>query len=161
MDLISIVVVTLISLPTILYAYLKYVFQYWKSRNVPHEEPSMPFGNIKGVGTEIHSGHFIKRMYDKFKPTGAKLCGYYFFFLPTVIIVELDLMKRILVKDFSAFDDRGIYYNEEDEPISAHLFNLNGEKWKRLRSRLVITKTLLTIDRYIYYLWNFRDIEIR
>lgn len=107
MDLISGFILVLIAILTTIYAYFKYSYTYWKSKGVPYEEPSIPYGNIKGLGSSIHPGDFIKNIYDKYKPTGAKLCGVYFFANPTAVILDLDLVKSILVKDFNSFDERG------------------------------------------------------
>ncbi|XP_055310971.1 cytochrome P450 6a9-like [Sitodiplosis mosellana] len=141
MDFLSGLAIVLISIVTIVYGYFKYSFGYWKSRNIPHEEPSFPYGNIKGFGTTIHSSLCIKRIYDKFKPTGAIFCGAYFFARPVAIILNLNFLKNILVKDFANFNERGFFYNEEDDPISAHLFAMDGDKWKELRAKLTPTFT--------------------
>lgn len=124
MELISAIALVLISIVTLFYGYFKYSFEYWKSRNVPYEEPSIPYGNIKGFGKVIHSSHFFKQIYDKFKPTGAKLCGAFFFARPVAILLDLDLVKHVMVKDFANFNERGLYYNEEDDPVKhSHCFN--------------------------------------
>lgn len=107
MDLIGAIGLVLISLLSIFYAFFKYSFDYWKSRGVPCDEPSIPFGNIKELGKTIHTGQFSKNLYDKYKPTGAKLCGAYFFHRPVAILLDLELVKNVLVRDFSNFDERG------------------------------------------------------
>lgn len=108
MELISAFAVVLISFVTILYGYFKYSFQYWKSKNVPFDEPSIPFGNLKDKRpTQIH---FSEYFYNKYKNKGCKLCGMYFFARPLAILLDLDLIKDVLIKDFAYFPERGHYY---------------------------------------------------
>lgn len=102
-------VLVTVSILTIVYAYFKYKFNYWKSRGVPCDEPSIPFGNAKGVGKTIHVGDFTSKLYNKFKASGAKFFGVYFSTIPMAVILDLDLVKNILVKDFTHFNDRGEY----------------------------------------------------
>lgn len=141
MDLISGIVLILISICTFVYGFFKYSFGHWKSRNIPYLEPSIPFGNVKGIGKSIHLSMLMKSMYDKLKPTGAKLGGVFFIVRPVAILLDLDLIKSVLVKDFSNFDQRDLYYNEKDDPLSAHMFSVEGEKWRKLRSKLTPTFT--------------------
>ena len=109
MELISAIFFVLISLLTIIYAYFKYSFQYWKWKGVPYDEPSFPYGNIKELGKTMHQRRFTQKLYSKYKPHGAKLCGVYFFHMPVAILFDLELIKNVLVRDFTNFDDRGVF----------------------------------------------------
>lgn len=109
MALFTVISIGFISILTILFAYFKYSYGHWKSKGIPHEEPSIPYGNAKGLGKTVHLSHFTKKLYDKYKPTGAKMCGFYMFDSPVAMILDLDLVKKILVKDFANFNDRGSY----------------------------------------------------
>lgn len=40
------------------------------------------------------------------------------------------------MKDFNNFCDRGVYVDVEKEPLSGHLFRLNGQQWRSMRSKL-------------------------
>lgn len=101
-----------VSVTCLVYWYFKVSFSYWKSRNVPHIAPTFPHGNIKGFGTEIHLIGGIKRIYDQLKGSG-KFCGVYYYTSPHVVVLDLELAKTILNKDFHNFDDRGMYHNEK------------------------------------------------
>lgn len=56
--------------------------------------------------------------YRKYK-SKAPVVGLYFFFQPMLLLLDPELFKNILVRDFASFHDRGFYYNKEDEPTSA------------------------------------------
>lgn len=139
MDLTTVtVVVVLISIGSTLFAYFrrKYSLNYWQSRNVPCIEPSFLHGNMQDVGKKYHLAFALKKIYDTFKGTGVKYCGSYFWSRPVAILLDLDLMKDVWIKDFGNFTDRGLYYNQKDDPISANLSTVDGEQWKHLRTKL-------------------------
>lgn len=108
MYLFSGVILIIIAILTIIYAYFKYSYNYWASRGIACDEPSIPFGNIRALGTTINPGDFIKHLYNKYKPTGAKFFGMYFLTNPVAVILDLSLVKSILIKDFTNFDERGL-----------------------------------------------------
>ena len=84
-------------------------------------------------------GDICADIYNKLE--GHKYGGTYTFTIPTFFVRDPDFIKDVLVKDFSNFHDRGVYMNEENEPLSAHLFSLTGMKWRNLRVKLTPTFT--------------------
>ena len=124
----------------VVYIYFKWSFTYWKKRNVPYIEPTFPFGNfIDIVLTRKPIGDIFADIYNNFE--GHKFGGMYIFTSPRFVFRDPDLIKDVLVKDFSTFHDRGLYMNEEIEPLSGHLFLLCGMKWRNLRVKLTPTFT--------------------
>lgn len=69
------------------------------------------------------------------------VAGVYIFIQRQVFIMDLDLIKQILVKDFNIFTNRGIYHNEKDDPLSANLAAVENDEWKNLRQRITPTFT--------------------
>ncbi|KAG5669768.1 hypothetical protein PVAND_000062 [Polypedilum vanderplanki] len=120
--------------------YLRRQMNYWKNRGVPSIKPSYIFGNLDGVGEKIHFTINLQNIYETFKDN-YKFCGIYALQSPRLMLIDLELIKNILIKDFHYFTDRGVYVNEEDDPLSAHLFAIEGEKWKSLRHKLSATFT--------------------
>ncbi|KAL5278100.1 hypothetical protein ACFFRR_003007 [Megaselia abdita] len=108
---------------------------YFKTQGFLHEKPHWLFGNCSGIGTSKHFLHIYKEYYEKFKHK-APVVGFYLFFKASVFVMDLDLINQILIKDFHNFSSRGFYFNEEKDPLSAHLFSLEGERWKKLRSKM-------------------------
>ncbi|XP_055697226.1 probable cytochrome P450 6a14 [Phlebotomus papatasi] len=112
---------------------------YWSDRNVPVMQPKFPLGNLGEVGKK-HFGSVIGETYLKLKGKGP-FAGFYMLLSPVVVPLDLDFIKDILIKDFQYFADRKIFYNEKDDPLSAHLFAIRGEKWRSLRQQLTPTFT--------------------
>lgn len=115
-------------------------FSYWERKGFPSEKPHWFFGNLKGIGTENHFIHIYRDLYKKYKGA-AKYIGFYFFSKPAVFLIDLDIVQSVLVKDFNNFADRGMFTNEDTDPLSAHLFSLDGQKWRNLRNKLSSTFT--------------------
>lgn len=46
------------------------------------------------------------------------------------------MIKDILVKNADSFLNRGVHYDEKNEPLSAHLFRINAPEWQTLRRKL-------------------------
>ncbi|XP_069672099.1 probable cytochrome P450 6a14 [Periplaneta americana] len=125
---------------TALYFYFKNSWTYWKKRNVPYVEPTFPFGNFRDVMLIRKSmGEVCKNLYDQLD--GEKYGGTYLFTKSGFLFRDPEIIKNVLVKDFSNFHDRGFYMNEEWEPLSGHLFLLPGNKWRKLRAKLTPTFT--------------------
>lgn len=125
-----------------LYFFVNNKFSFFKDRNIPSNSHSFPniLGDLTGAGTKKHFNKCIDDVYEKFKKEGV-VAGFYQLLTPHYLITDLDLVKAVLIKDFHVFTDRGVYFNEEDDPLSAHLFSIEGERWKFLRTKLSPTFT--------------------
>jgi cytochrome P450 family 6 len=122
------------------YIYFKVSFNYWKKRNVPYVKPTFPFGNFGDMLFLSSSiGHTFEKIYKKLD--GEKYGGTYAFTKPGFIFRDPDIIKNVLVKDFSSFHDRGFFMDEEREPLTGHLFLLPGNRWRNLRVKLSPTFT--------------------
>lgn len=122
----GIVFVLIVGCVTALYFFLRNQMSYFKRRGIPCDEPSWLAGNLDAVGTKVHFVSNIQTIYEKFK-IGNKLCGFFLLQSPRLIIIDLDLIKTVLIKDFSNFTDRAVYNNAEVDPLSAHLFAIEGK----------------------------------
>mgnify|MGYP003556100858 CR=1 FL=1 len=103
----------------LIWYFFTHKFSYWKNLGVPFVIPRIPYGNIQGRKRVFHSSQVFRRF-----------GGIYFFTKPVVLVTDLDFLKTVLIKDFQYFHDRGTYHNAKDDPLSGHLLNLEGDKWK-------------------------------
>lgn len=131
----------LISLIVVICALVYYLyrrtFYYWESLGITQFPIStIKRGNLDGVGTEYHMSQFFVNYYKKTKELGESFCGLYFSITPVLFLVDLELIKTILVRDFNIFPNRGMYFNEKDDPVSAHLFNIENDQWRSLRQKI-------------------------
>lgn len=110
----------------LLYIWFKKRCEYWSSRGFPSGELVFPFGSLKGIGTEKSLCEGLDEFYKQFKGKGPAV-GLFYFVKPLLLPLDPQLIKSILVTNFDSFQDRLLYYNKEDDPISAHLLALEGK----------------------------------
>lgn len=118
----------------LVFAFVKYVYSYWDRKGFPCLQPSIPFGCLGPlVIKELCFGEVIRNVY---MTTRAPFVGIYLLFRPALLIRDPELVKRILMTDFDYFHDRGLQYDEENDPIGAFLLAMPGQKWKDMRAKL-------------------------
>ncbi|NP_001035324.1 cytochrome P450 6AS5 [Apis mellifera] len=118
-----------------LYYYLTSTFDFWKSRGVVGPKPVPFFGTTKDlILVKKSTAHFVKDIYEKYK--NEPMVGLYATRSPFLLLNDPELIKDILIRDFSKFANRGLGVFERTEPLSPHLLNLEVERWRPLRSRL-------------------------
>nr|CAI5854948.1 unnamed protein product [Callosobruchus analis] len=124
------------------YLYVKWSHSYWKRKGVNYLEPDFLYGNSKKImKREISFGDRFAEMYTEMKSKGWKFGGTYILIRPSFLPIDLELIKSILQRDFPHFMNHGFYVNEEADPLTGHLFNLENQKWKNIRSKLTPTFT--------------------
>ncbi|KAK9884794.1 hypothetical protein WA026_009022 [Henosepilachna vigintioctopunctata] len=115
-------------------------FSFWKMRGI--ETPPLSF-YIKHMRMAfLQENSFADRdllTYKYFKDRSLQHGGLYFLYHPVYVPMDLKIIKHILQVDHEHFMDRGFYVNEAGDPMSAHLFCLEGAKWKNLRKKLTPT----------------------
>jgi cytochrome P450 family 6 len=117
------------------YFFVKRKLSYWERLGVPHIKPDFFWGNTKGIDSKYHHSEFWRQMYLKLKNAGP-IAGVYVYTEPVAMVTDLDLAKRVFVKDFDYFCNRGGYLNEKDDPGTAHIVNLEDDTWRTMRNRI-------------------------
>lgn len=119
----------------ILYFYFTATFDFWETRGVPFKKPTVLLGNFGPLLLFRKSQpEGVKEMYEWFK--NERFFGVFRVRSPILILRDPDLVKSVCVKDFACFANRGIPINNSQDPLCGHLFNLEGRRWKGLRSKL-------------------------
>jgi cytochrome P450 family 6 len=123
-----------------MYCYIKSSYSYWTKLGVPISKPIVPFGDffeqvIKNSSAQSH----LNKLYKQFDR--HRFVGLYGFGQRILLVRDIDLIRDILVKDFSHFHDRGVNISEKGNPLDQHLFMLAGAKWRNLRVKLTPTFT--------------------
>ncbi|KAF5302581.1 hypothetical protein FQA39_LY10199 [Lamprigera yunnana] len=117
--------------------YFKRKNRYWYYKKVQGPQPTIFWGNFYDLVAKKKSKHgYINDLYKKYKSQGLKYFGMYMFTSPTFVIVELELIKKMLQTDFQYFTDRPVYVNEKNDPLTGQLGKLNNPKWSTLRTQL-------------------------
>ncbi|XP_046824906.1 probable cytochrome P450 6a14 [Vespa crabro] len=120
-----------------LYYYFTSTFNFWKERGVAGPRPYPVIGNIgKTLLGNISMGDYLKELYDNPEFKNEPLIGIFTKRTPILIVKDPEMIKDVLIKDFSKISDRGITVFEKVEPLSQHLFSLEPKRWRPLRIKL-------------------------
>ncbi|XP_068981018.1 uncharacterized protein [Bombus flavifrons] len=118
-----------------IYYYYTSVYDTWKNRGVPGPKPSMFFGNFVDLLLKRQAvATIVKNLYNEYR--SEPVFGIYEGTSPILVINDLNLIKDVLIRDFSLFVDRGFKVLEKIEPLSQHLFLLEAKRWRPLRAKL-------------------------
>uniref|UniRef100_A0A1I8NRZ3 Cytochrome P450 n=1 Tax=Stomoxys calcitrans TaxID=35570 RepID=A0A1I8NRZ3_STOCA len=120
-------------------SYLKVKYNYWDLRGIKQLKPHFIWGNLAKLKSLDHR-YFMQEIYEAFHKQ-AKVAGAYIFTKPIAVILDLEVVKTLLIKDFDKFSTRLVYHNDKDI-LSRSLFNLEGAEWKPLRNTFSPTFSL-------------------
>ncbi|CAN7945850.1 unnamed protein product, partial [Ixodes pacificus] len=113
-------------------------FSFFKDIGVPGPRPSLFSGNLSELiekGSTLCFEEWVKKYGD--------FVGFYNGAEPMLIVKDLELIKRIQIKDFSNFRGRGVTsrVDLEHEGSKHTLVTANGNRWKSMRSLLTTAFT--------------------
>ncbi|XP_067627276.1 probable cytochrome P450 6a13 [Eurosta solidaginis] len=117
--------------------YLHHKQQYWVKQGIPLLKPYLFFYYGRGrIGTDIHAIDLPNEVYQRYRESGVPFAGMFMLSDPLIILLDLELIKHVLIKDFGNFSYRGLYHNLRDDPLMGNLAAIDGPYWKRLRAKL-------------------------
>ncbi|KAM8891790.1 thromboxane-A synthase isoform 2-T3 [Spinachia spinachia] len=113
----------------LLYWYSIYPYSVLSRCGIKHPKPVPFLGNIF-----MFRQGFFNPINDLIK-THGRVCGYYLGRRPVVVIADPDMLRQVMVRDFSSFTNR-MTLRFASKPMTDCLLMLRNERWKRVRSIL-------------------------
>ncbi|XP_071445857.1 probable cytochrome P450 6a14 [Hetaerina americana] len=117
-----------------LYKYFTGTFGTWEKKGIPYATPLIFFGNIKDrMFFRLSFHEFYLEMYNKLKgyPVGGMFEGR----KAKLILIDPEVIKQVMVRDFEYFTDRpSVIMRRQDPHVANLLLSLKGKKWKIVRS---------------------------
>lgn len=123
------------------YYYFIKPYKYWKERGVGQGNPWWIFGDTWSTILRFQTPpEMLQSIYNQHP--GTRYTGMYQMTVPTLMIKDLELIKKIAVKDFDHFTDHPDFVSADSDPLWAlSLLNLKGQKWRNMRTTLSPTFT--------------------
>uniref|UniRef100_T1GMQ0 Cytochrome P450 n=1 Tax=Megaselia scalaris TaxID=36166 RepID=T1GMQ0_MEGSC len=86
---------------------------------------------------EENSGFMFQDLYEDKVAKNEPYVGIHIFNKPALLIRDLELVKKVLIKDFQYFSNRFTRMNPHNDPLgSNNLFLIRNPMWKELRQKL-------------------------
>ncbi|XP_038104997.1 cytochrome P450 9e2 isoform X1 [Culex quinquefasciatus] len=120
----------------LLYYILFLNHNYFGKRGVPHHKAVPILGNAAPyVLQKRHISEVLQELCDAFPKHG--FFGYFDFWCPVYMVKDVELVKKICIKDFNHFVNHRTQFSAEHDPLFANsLFSMNDSRWRNMRSVL-------------------------
>lgn len=129
-----------------LYYWMTSSFDFWTSRGVPGPTPALFFGNFSDVAFgKLPVAEYLKIHYDAYR--NERMFGMFVKSTPALVLIDPDLIKDVLIRDFGTFPNRGMKILEKYEPLSDNLFDLETPRWRPVRNKVALIFTLGKIKK--------------
>jgi hypothetical protein len=94
----------------LLHRYFTQFFGYWKKQGVKFEKPVPVLGTLTSMFLmKEHIADYVRRLCEKYD--GEPYFGLFQGRMPALVVTDLELIKRIFVKDFAHFVDHSTRVN--------------------------------------------------
>ncbi|XP_059058018.1 uncharacterized protein LOC131851527 [Achroia grisella] len=116
--------------------YYRQVYTRFSKYGVKHFSPIPVVGNMGRIILRVeHFTDDVQRNYDQFPE--ERFVGRYEFVKPVLMVKDLELVKKIAIKDFEYFLDHRTFVDETVDPVfGRNLISLKGQEWKDMRASL-------------------------
>lgn len=117
------------------YYYATSTYDTWRKLKIPYVRPTPFFGStLKMFMAQEHQTVTFQKIYDSFPE--SKVCGFFQFRMPFLMVKDPELVNNILIKDFSHFTDHGMDLEPSVNILANSLFFLRGQRWRTMRHKL-------------------------
>ncbi|XP_055381429.1 uncharacterized protein LOC129612012 [Condylostylus longicornis] len=118
------------------YKWLTAKFDHFEKLGIPYVKPVVLLGSFTGMvfKRESFREEFLRK-YEPFK--NEKIYGVFEGRDPMYVVNDLELLKKITIKDFEHFRNHKGFVEAEDDPLFGHsLFSMKDDKWHDMRTTL-------------------------
>nr|AJN91176.1 cytochrome P450 monooxygenase CYP9A79 [Cnaphalocrocis medinalis] len=151
----------LIILLVALVLYYRQLYSRFRGTGINHLTPLPLFGNAAGITLRTeHLSAYLKKLYDAFPED--RFVGNFEFTNPYIVVRDIELAKKVTIKDFEHFIDHRTFVDDSIDPFwGRNLFSLKGEEWKHMRSTLSPAFTSSKIRLMIPFMVEVADQTIK
>lgn len=130
------ILILISGLTFITYFYYKRNYNYWTNKNIPCEKPYLFLGNIPNIiASKRTVPQYLADLYAKYHDQA--FFGIYLLDKPALVLRDPELIKGVLIKNFSKFPNRSFTIDKTADPITcSSVFAVKSPEWKALRTKL-------------------------
>ncbi|CAD1477813.1 unnamed protein product [Heterotrigona itama] len=131
-------------------------FGFWKNRGIPGPKPVFFFGNSMDIlFSRLSTAEYLHKVYQQFK--NEPMFGVYMRRSAILVLKDPELIKDVMVRDFSNFSDRGLIVYERVRHVALPNRKLISSVSYFYPTVLVKKKTSLSLEISKLLQTNYRQ----